>query len=130
MADRPMPVYGDDVFDWHTLEGACVVRRGDKYVCLYSGGRWDSELYGVDYGVADSVLGPYTEDAGPIHARITQTRLGRIIGPGHNSVVVGPDGETTYIVYHGWNEARTIRSPYVSRLDWDGWRPLPVNFSS
>ncbi len=121
-------MYGSH-YDWHTLEGPCVWLRDNRYTCFYSGGRWDSPQYGVDWAVSSSIVGPYQDTSGDsVEARITHTVPGRILGPGHNSVVVGPDGNT-YIVYHAWNADRTVRSPYISRLDWNtAGEPLPVPF--
>jgi GH43 family beta-xylosidase len=62
-------------------------------------------------------MGPYKEDS-TNQARITHSIEGTIIGPGHNSIILGRDRKTTYIVYHAWNKAKTIRSPYVSQLNW------------
>lgn len=114
-SDRPM--YGR-VFDWHTLEGPCVLERDGKYYCLYSGGCWQTESYGVDYAVAENVLGPYS-DAGTCAApRLLRALPGRVLGPGHNSVVLGPDGGTMYIVYHAWDPAMTARRMYLDELFW------------
>jgi hypothetical protein len=44
LANRPM--YGG-IYDWHTLEGPCVRKHADRYYCFYSGGRWETENYGV-----------------------------------------------------------------------------------
>ena len=38
-------------------------------------------------------------------------------GPGHNSVVVGPDGEPR-IVYHAWDETMSARQMHIDRLRW------------
>ncbi|MCC6494390.1 MAG: family 43 glycosylhydrolase [Pirellulales bacterium] len=40
------------------------------------------------------------------------------IRPGHNSVVLGPDGETFFIVYHSWNRQRTKRQMCLDPLAW------------
>lgn len=110
-------IYGQ-VYDWYTLEGASVWQKEpDVYVCFYSGSNWQTPTYGVDYGVASSPMGPFTEDSTD-RPRVTRSVDSVIIGPGHNSVVRGPDQQTSYIVYHGWNKARTIRSPYISELRW------------
>src|SRR5438105_488801 len=42
-------IYGQ-LYDWHTLEGPCVRKHEGRYYCFYSGGRWENETYGVDYG--------------------------------------------------------------------------------
>lgn len=50
------------VWDWRTLEGTFVVRReGGGYDCFYSGGRWETETYGVGYGLEEHMLGPYSD---------------------------------------------------------------------
>ncbi|HEU4407990.1 MAG TPA: glycoside hydrolase family 43 protein [Polyangiaceae bacterium] len=122
LAERPM--YGG-VYDWHTLEGPCVRKRSGRYYCLYSGGRWETESYGVDFGVADHVLGPYA-DACPEGPRVLRSVPGTIIGPGHTSIVRGPDGATDYIAYHAWGPDRRARRPHLDPLVWgpDGPRCL------
>lgn len=105
-------------YEWHTLEGAATWQQEKgEYVCFYSGGNWHNSTYGVDYGVASSPMGPYEEDSND-RARITHSIAGGITGPGHNSIILGPDGQTTYIAYNAWNQNHTIRSPYISVLNW------------
>ena len=131
LAGEPMPVlaasadwqifrmqremYGA-VYDWHTLEGPFVVKRLGRYWCLYSGGAWTNATYGVSYGVADAPLGPFHEPAvdGPA---LLRSRPGELEGPGHNSVIRGPDGED-YLVYHAWDPAHTARRMCIDRLEW------------
>jgi GH43 family beta-xylosidase len=133
---RSRPMYGA-VFDWHTLEGPFVIRRHGRLWCFYSGGAWTGAGYGVSYAVADAPLGPWVEPH-PGGPALMQTRPGRAEGPGHNSVVVGPDGHD-YLVYHAWDSAHTARRMCVDRLDWtpDGPRtdaptvePQPIPASS
>ncbi|CAF0921165.1 unnamed protein product [Rotaria sp. Silwood1] len=116
-------------YDWYTLEGAAAWQQeSGVYICFYSGGNWQEKSYGVDYGIAySSPMGPYTEDS-TNQARITHSIEGTIIGPGHNSIILGRDKKTTYLVYHAWNEAKTIRSPYISQLNWKTM--VPNNSSS
>lgn len=114
MANRPMY---QDVYDWHTLEGPCVLRHEGRYYCFYSGGRWETETYGVDYAVADHVLGPYSDEGNERGPRVLRTIPGRVLGPGHNSIVLGPDGVTPFIVYHAWDPAQTARRLCIDRLE-------------
>jgi GH43 family beta-xylosidase len=109
----------DHIYDWYTLEGAAVWQEpSGAYICFYSGSNWQNTTYGIDYGIAySSPMGPYTEDS-TNQPRITYSIEGIILGPGHNSIINGRDRQTTYIVYHAWNQARTIRSPYISQLYW------------
>ena len=112
--DRPM--YGG-IWDWHTLEGPTVRYRNGKYYCFYSGGRWENSTYGVDYGVADKVTGPYRCDPHQSGPRVLRTTSSSVIGPGHNSILKGPDG-SDYIVYHAWDREMKARRMMIDKLDW------------
>ena len=114
-ADRPM--YGE-TWDWHTLEGPCVRKHEGRYYCFYSGGRWETETYGVDYAVADSVMGPYVDSGSSSGARVLRTAPGHLLGPGHNSLVVGPDDESEFFAYHAWDTGRDARRLCLDRLLW------------
>jgi beta-xylosidase len=113
-ADRPM--YGA-VYDWHTLEGPCVVVHDGRYYCLYSGGCWQTDTYGVDFAVAASVLGPWRDEGAERGPRVLRTVPGRVLGPGHCSVVVGPDGVTPMLAYHAWDPGMTARRLCIDELD-------------
>jgi beta-xylosidase len=111
---RAREIY-DRVVDWHTIEGPFVVKRDGRYHLLYSAGAWQEPGYGVSYAVADHPLGPFTEPAtGPV---VLQTVPGRVLGPGHNSLVEGPDG-ADWIVYHAWDARQTARRMCIDRLVW------------
>jgi beta-xylosidase len=117
----------DRVWDWHTLEGPCVVRHQDRYYCFYSGGRWENDTYGVDYGISDSVLGRYSDEGNEGGPRILRTITGRLIGPGHNSWITGPDDQE-YLVFHAWDEQMVARRMFLRKLVWtpDGPRCEPL----
>lgn len=104
-------------YDWHTLEGPCVLKHQSRYYCLYSGGCWETETYGVDYIVADSAMGPYSDEGSPQQPRVLRTVPERVIGPGHCSVVRGPDHDTRFIVYHAWDSARSARRMCIDPLE-------------
>ncbi|HZR16296.1 MAG TPA: glycoside hydrolase family 43 protein [Verrucomicrobiae bacterium] len=110
------PMYGT-VWDWHTLEGPCLVRHQNRYYCFYSGGRWENDTYGVDYGVSASILGPYSDQGSEAGPRVLRTIPHRLIGPGHNSWIVGPDG-CEYLVFHAWDEPMTARRMFLQKLLW------------
>jgi len=120
--ERDRTIYGS-VLDWHTLEGPSVHLRNGRVWCLYSGGNWQNETYGVDFVVADHPLGPW-EDTSVHQARTLKSISGKALGPGHNSVCKGPDGITDYIVYHAWNHERTHRQMRVDPLAWNEDGPL------
>ncbi|HEV2392233.1 MAG TPA: glycoside hydrolase family 43 protein [Verrucomicrobiae bacterium] len=114
--------YGQ-VRDWHTLEGPSVWKREGRYFCFYSGGCWENESYGVDYGTAESVLGPYSDSGNEHGPRVLRTVPGCLIGPGHNCVVGGPDGETDYIAYHAWDPGMKARHMFIDKIDWTSEGP-------
>jgi beta-xylosidase len=114
-ANRSM--YGD-IFDWHTLEGPCVRKRDGRYYCFYSGGCYQGEGYGVDYATADHVMGPYTDSGNEEGARVLRTVPGKVIGPGHHSIVLAPDDQREFIVYHAWDSAMTARRMCIDPLVW------------
>jgi beta-xylosidase len=119
-ANREM--YGG-VYDWHTLEGPCVRKRNGVYYCFYSGGCYQGESYGVDYGVANRVWGPYSDEGNESGARVLKTVPGKVIGPGHHSIVVGPDDRTDFIVYHAWDLQMTGRRMCIDKLEWTAEGP-------
>ena len=60
---------------------------------------------------------------------------GKVRGPGHHSIVTGPDGKTDYFVYHAWDEGmktrqlcidRLLWTPQGPRLDGPSYTPRPV----
>jgi len=124
MANRTM--YGQ-TFDWHTLEGPCVVMHREQYYCLYSGGCWQTDTYGVDYAIASHPLGPYEDTGSEDGPRILRTEPARVIGPGHCSVVRAPDGERLVLVYHAWDAGMTARTMRIAELFFgpDGPRARP-----
>lgn len=119
---RDREMYGAR-YDWHTLEGAFVVRHGGQYHLFYSGGAWTNDTYGVGHAVADHPLGPWREpQAGPV---VLRSGAG-LRGPGHNSVVLDAQGRH-HIVFHAWDEAATKRQLHIAPLNWDEQgRPMLV----
>lgn len=108
--------YGRDWDAWHTVEGPFVTFHEGRCYCFYSGGRWETPDYGVGVAVADDVLGPYQElGDGPT---VLKGIPGVVDGPGHNSLVLGPDNRVTFVAYHAWNPARTMRRLCIDPLVW------------
>ena len=110
------PMYGG-VYDWHTLEGPCVISHDGRYYCLYSGGNWQNDSYGIDFAVADSVCGPWRDTNPGEGPRVLRTAPGRVIGPGHNSALARHDG-LSMIAYHAWDPAMTARRFCLDHLSW------------
>jgi GH43 family beta-xylosidase len=72
----------------------------------------------VDYGVADHVLGPYSDAGNEQGPRVLRTAPNQPLGPGHNSIVVGPDKQTEYVVYHAWDREMKAREMFIDKLMW------------
>jgi GH43 family beta-xylosidase len=109
--------------DWYTLEGPFVLPHDGRYVCLYSGGRWEEPHYGVGYCLAPHPLGPWKDEGHREGPSVLTTLPGRVLGPGHNSIIIGPDLLTPYVAYHGWDPDCTARYPRIDRLVWEDGRP-------
>jgi arabinan endo-1,5-alpha-L-arabinosidase len=114
-AHRRMDVY-DATFDWHTIEGPCVVKHQGRYYCFFSGANYQTTRYGVDYVVADHPLGPYGDQGD--HPRVLASIPGKVRGPGHHSIVPSPDGRSQYLVYHAWDADMKLRQMCIDKLVW------------
>lgn len=113
--ERGRRKYGRTV-DWHTLEGPFVVERRGVYYCFYSGGNWQNDTYGVSYAVADHPLGPWREPEGDGPALLGSIP-GRLLGPGHNSLITGPEG-VDRLVFHAWDDERSARRMHIEPVAW------------
>lgn len=110
---------------WHTVEGPFVLSHKGRYYQMFSGGNWQNPSYGVSYAVSERVDGAdeWAQSAdGVAVLPILRTVPGQVIGPGHNSVVRGPDNRERYCVYHRWALDGSGRVMAVDPLDWAGER--------
>ncbi len=110
-------IYEQEFEAWHTVEGAHVVFREGKYYCFYSGSAWVTESYGVAFAVAEHPLGPW-EDVGTTRGPCVLKAAPGVFGPGHNSVVIAPDGKTLVCAYHAWDEQRVARQLRIDTIEW------------
>ncbi len=115
-ARRRMNVYNRTFDEWHTIEGAFVRRYDGRYYCFYSGSNYQTASYGVDYVVADHVMGPYMGQGS--EARVLSGVPGKVRGPGHHSLAVAPDGTSEYVVYHAWDADMKVRQLCIDPLAW------------
>jgi GH43 family beta-xylosidase len=113
--ERDREMYGAR-HDWYTLEGPSVVRRHGRYWLTYSGGAWTGPGYSVSWAVADSPLGPW-RSAPAGRPSLLQTTPD-LIGPGHNSLTISPDGGDV-IAFHAWDAAHTQRQLHVHRITFE-----------
>jgi GH43 family beta-xylosidase len=129
--------WAKDRVRWYTMEGPAggIVSPGGKAVVLYSGGCY-FEFYAV--GALVEVPGPVTSGAARADASHSQQPLpafvdlaadGRtfvlqphpeagIFGPGHCSVVEGPDGETVVVFHARFGSPDAPRQLALAVLEW------------
>ena len=108
---------------WHTVEGPTVLKRKGRYYEMFSGGNWQNTTYGVSFAVTDDLNRPeeWEQHAdGHKVLPILRTMPGVIVGPGHNSVVRGPNNRELYCIYHRWTEAGRVLA--IDRMDFAGPR--------
>ncbi len=116
------------------VEAPDLVKRGDRYVLLYSAGWYFRSNYQTRYAVAPSIEGPYEKAAQPLQS--TGAYGGRVEGPGSADVLSDDTGD--YLVFHGilkyLGGASVNRGMYVTPLGWDGARPAirgtPVRYEA
>jgi GH43 family beta-xylosidase len=111
---------------WHTVEGPFVLKRKGRHAMMFSGGNWQNDTYGLAYALSTQVDASQ-EWQQPVDGiqtpPVLQSDHARgVVGPGHNSVVRGPDGRQLYCVYHRWNAGVGARVMAVDRLEWIGER--------
>ncbi len=118
----------DQLFDaWHTVEGPFVVYHDGQYVCFYSGGNWQTPGYGVGFALSDDVMGPYRDEVNIEGPTVLKSIPDKLIGPGHNSLILGPDDQTYFNVYHSWNSERTKRQMCIDPIRWTDAGPRTVD---
>jgi arabinan endo-1,5-alpha-L-arabinosidase len=88
----------DRAWEKNVVEGPWVQRHGGWYYLFYSGGVYCNASYAVGVARSRSPAGPFRKRAaGPILKSGS-----RWVGPGHNSIARGPDGNL-YLVYHAYH---------------------------
>src|SRR5690625_2569118 len=86
----------DGNYQWN--EGPFVLKHQHKYYLMYSANFFGGHDYSVGYATSDYPTGPFVKaEENPILAKDLSKQIS---GPGHNSVTIGPDNKTSYIVYH------------------------------
>ena len=106
---------------WHTVEGPTVLKRKGRYFEMFSGGNWQNVSYGVSYAVTDDIDADdewHQHSDGITTLPVLRTIPDLVIGPGHNSVIRGPNNRELYCVYHRWvGDARVLA---IDRMDFSG----------
>jgi hypothetical protein len=117
---------------WHTGEGSFVLERKGVYYQMFSGGNWQNPTYGVSYATTRGLGTPeeWEQVADGVAVLPILRSGGEVIGPGHNSVVRGPDNRQLYCVYHRWSPDASARVLAIDPLDWAGERMLVLGPST
>jgi len=117
---------------WHTVEGSFVLDRKGIYYQMFSGGNWQNPTYGVSYATSRGLGGAeeWEQAADGIQVLPVLRSGGEVVGPGHNSVVRGPDNRQLYCVYHRWSPDTSARVMAIDPLDWAGERMLVLGPST
>jgi GH43 family beta-xylosidase len=108
---------------WHTVEGPAVTKRKGLYYEMFSGGNWQNTTYGVSFAKSASII---TNDEWEQYADgerllpILTTLPEKVVGPGHNSIVRGPNNSELFAVYHRWTDVGRVMA--IDRLDFAGER--------
>ncbi len=111
-------------------EGPTMFKRNGTYYLTYTGNNVLLPNYRVEYAVSDDLQKGFTE---PENNVLTLNTEGEIKGLGHNSILVGPDLDTYYIIYHdtykvtGTNADRHID---LDKILFNGTKPYVQGQSS
>jgi GH43 family beta-xylosidase len=111
---------------WHTVEGPFVLERKGLCYEMFSGGNWQNPTYGVSYATSAGPQGTeeWVQAADGVRVLPVLRTTGEVVGPGHNSVVRGPDNRQLWCVYHHWSPDSSARVMAIDPLDWAGERML------
>lgn len=86
-------------------EGPFMLKRNGAYYLMYSGTGADSPNYGIGYATAKSPLGPFEKFKGNPIAK----RGGKVLGPGHHSVIEGPDKKLWLVYHQKWDDQTNFK---------------------
>lgn len=78
------------------FEAAYMMKKGSKYILMYSGASCHDETYNVRYSYSNSPYGPFTP--GKNNPILSTNEDQTVHGPGHHSVL--QENNDYYIVYH------------------------------
>ncbi|WP_253298393.1 family 43 glycosylhydrolase [Paenibacillus sp. MSJ-34] len=111
-----------ETFLGHWTEGSMIIKRNGTYYMTFTGNHVFSKGYRIHYAVAkESPLGPYRVPANNPLAISTKADF---FGLGHNSIVMGPDLDSYYLVYHNLvgrsAEGPPVRQMNIDRLVFNG----------
>lgn len=107
-------------------EGSYLFKHGERYYMMYSANHFAGENYAVGYATSADPLGPFVKSmSNPILEKNTGEG-GNVTGTGHNSVLIGKDGEM-YCVYHGrTTKTGNDRVVFIDKMEIDAQGNLKI----
>ncbi|MEK3889353.1 family 43 glycosylhydrolase [Bacillus sp. FSL K6-3431] len=118
MADPYTFDYGvnTNVFLGHWTEGSMIIKKNGHYYMTYTGNHVFSKGYRINYAVSDE--NPLEGYEVPEHNPIIISTRDDFNGLGHNSIVLGPNLDSYYAVYHNLI-GRSTEGPPVRKMNID-----------
>lgn len=77
------------------VEGPFMFKRNGRYYFMWSEGGWMGPDYSVAYAIGDSPFGPFARIG-----KVLQQDTAIATGAGHHSVIILPEQDRYYMVYH------------------------------
>lgn len=105
-----------NVFLDHWTEGSMIIKNNDFYYMTYTGNHVFSKGYRINYAVSEQ--GPLEGYEIPEHNPIIISTRDEFNGLGHNSIVMGPNLDSYYAVYHNLI-GRSAEGPPVRKMNID-----------
>jgi beta-xylosidase len=121
-------IRNDKRWEGRVVEAPTMWKQDGQYYLFYSGNNYGGVEYAVGYATCEGPLGPCEEaPENPILAS-ELSEPPPVVGPGHQDIVLGPDGET-WILYHAWEitaggQRGSRRLMWIDRLLWEDGRPV------
>lgn len=105
-----------NLFLGHWTEGSMIIKKNDHYYMTYTGNHVFSKGYRINYGVSDS--DPLSGYRIPEHNPIIINTTDHFYGLGHNSIVLGPNLDSYYAIYHNL-VGKSAEGPPVRKMNID-----------
>lgn len=131
LVGEPVALLSNDAgWEDHVIEAPTMVRRGGRYVMLYSANdygwpdRRPQSPYAMGAALCAGPMGPCEDVAGnPVLASQRKGPAGCLSGPGHQAVIEA--GGETWLAFHAWDanancrQATTRRFMHIGRISWN-----------
>nr|WP_144921247.1 family 43 glycosylhydrolase [Paenibacillus bovis] len=111
-----------NLFLGHWTEGSMIIKKNDRYYMTYTGNHVFSKGYRINYAVSEK--NPLSGYEIPDHNPIIINTTDDFVGLGHNSIVMGPNLDSYYVVYHNLvgssAEGPPVRQMNIDRFVFNG----------